>query len=317
MGTSGSTNFTLNRDQIVRQGLLNLRRIDPSIAIEAQDIIDGSIAANLLIKAWQTDGLFLWLNQEVVLHLAYNTQSYLLGPTGNHCAALSDAGYTQLAADEAAGQLTLSVDSVTGISASDYLGIELDNGTIQWTTVDGAPVGGALNTVTAANALTGPASRDNYVFHYTSKISRPVQILEARMRDVDEVDTPLNVYSSRNEFFQITDKTTQGETLDLYYEPLITNGRLYAWPVAGTTDITDRIVMTTQRVIEDFDSSGDNFDGPVEALPALIWGLSTYLAPQYGVDLSGKGAAILMAAQSYYQRLKTFYTDREPMRISV
>ena len=314
MGTSRSTNFTLNRDEIVRQSLLNLRRIDPAIAIEAQDIIDGSIAANLLIKAWQTDGLFLWLNQEVVLHLAYNTQSYLLGPTGDHCAALSDSGYTQLSGDEAAGQTALSVDSIAGIASGDYLGIELDDGTIQWTTVNGAPGG---TTVTATDALTGAASTDNYVFHYTSKISRPVQILEARMRDVDEVDTPLNVYSSRNEFFQITDKTTQGETLDLYYEPLITNGRLYAWPVAGTTDITDRIVMTTQRVIEDFDSSGDNFDGPVEALPALIWGLSTYLAPQYGVDLSGKGAAIIMAAQSYYQRLKTFYTDREPMRISV
>jgi hypothetical protein len=315
MATSNSTNFTLNRDQIIRQALLNLRKTDPALTVDAQDITDGATALNLLIKGWQTDGLFLWLNQEVCLHLAYNTKSYLLGPSGDNCATTSDAAYTQLGGDEALGQTVLTVDSISGITDGDFIGIELDTGTIQWTTVNGVP---AETDVTVTDALTGAASEDNYVFHYTSKISRPTMILEARLRDVDEVDVPLQVHSSRNDFFQITDKTTTGTTLEVYYEPLITNGRLYVWPVAGTVDITDRIIMTVQRVIEDFDSSADNFDGPVEALPALIWGLSAYLAPMYGVDITmGKGALIGAAAQGYYSKLKSHYTDREPVYITI
>ena len=311
MATSGSTNFTINRDEIIRQALLNLRVVDPAIAIGAQDISDGALGLNLMIKAWQTDGVFLWLNEEVCLHQQYNTQYYSLGT--DHCALLSDSFKTQLASDAAAAATEITVDDDDDIEDGDYIGIELDSGTIQWTTVNGAP---SENVVTLTDALTGAATTDRWAFSYTSKISRPLQIIEARVRDTNDVDIPLNICTSRNEFFHQTDKTTTGEVLDVYYEPLIGNGRLYTWPVAGTTDVTDRIIMTVQRVIEDLDTSANNFDGPVEALEALIWNLSARQAPQYGVDLNmGKGITIARAAGAYYARLKSFYTDREPFQM--
>uniref|UniRef100_A0A6H1ZG45 Uncharacterized protein n=1 Tax=viral metagenome TaxID=1070528 RepID=A0A6H1ZG45_9ZZZZ len=267
-----------------------------------------------MIKEWQTDGIFLWLNEEVCLFQQYNTQFYTLGPTGTgNCGLLSDCFKTQIATAAAAAAATITVDDDDDITNGDYIGIQLDGGTIQWTTVNGVP---AANVVTLTAVLTGAAAVDNYVFTYTNKISRPLKITEARVRDTDDVDTPLRIVTSRNEFMSQADKETTGRVLDVHYNPDITDGQLYTWPVCGTTDITDRIIMTVQRVIEDFDASTNNFDGPPEALRALVWGLAAEIGPEYGVDVvSGKGTIVSVNAEKYYNRLKRYYRQYDPVQI--
>jgi hypothetical protein len=314
MGTSGSVNWTLNRDQIITTALRRLRKIDPALTVPAQDITDGSNILNALIKSWQTDGIILWLNEEVCLHQQYNTQFYTLGPTGTgNCGLLSDSFKTQLASAAASAASTITVDDDDDITNGDYIGIELDGGTIEWTTVNGTP---AANVVTLTAALTGAAAVDNWVFTYTTKIARPTMILEARVRDTDDVDTVLDIVTSRTEFLSQTDKESMGRVLQVHYNPDITDGQLYVWPICDTTDITDRIIMSVQRVIEDFDSSTDNFDGPPETLNALIWNLAVELAPEYGVDLtSGKGATIAMLATKYYNQLKKHFRSYDPVQM--
>ncbi len=311
MATSGSTDFTLNRDQILAVCLRNLRRIDPALSTPSIDVTTGAIKMNLLLKSLQADGIFLWLNQECVLHLQYNTQSYSLGATGDNFAALSDCVKTQLAADVAALGTSLTVDSITGIASADYIGVELDDGTIHWDTVDGAPSG---TTVTLTTGVASSASTDNYVFTYTTKIARPTSIIECRVRDVDNVDRAVKICTERQEFFGITDKTSQGETLEVYYHPGVGNGTLYTWPVAGTSDITDRLVMTCQRVIEDFDASANTADLPGDALLSFIDILTYKLAPEYGVSTNtGKGIQIKEDASIAYERLRRAYGSQEPV----
>lgn len=314
MSTSGSTNWTIARDAIIAAALRRLRKVDPNLTTPAIDITTGSEALNMMIKEWQTDGIFLWLNEEVCLFQQYNTQFYTLGPTGTgNCGLLSDCFKTQIATAAAAAAATITVDDDDDITNGDYIGIQLDGGTIQWTTVNGVP---AANVVTLTAVLTGAAAVDNYVFTYTNKISRPLKITEARVRDTDDVDTPLRIVTSRNEFMSQADKETTGRVLDVHYNPDITDGQLYTWPVCGTTDITDRIIMTVQRVIEDFDASTNNFDGPPEALRALVWGLAAEIGPEYGVDVvSGKGTIVSVNAEKYYNRLKRYYRQYDPVQI--
>jgi hypothetical protein len=314
MSTSGSTNWTIARDAIITAALRRIRKIDPALTVPAQDITDGSQVLNLMIKAWQTDGIILWLNEEVCLHQQYNTQFYTLGPTGTgNCGLLSDSFKTQLASAAAAAAGTITVDDDDDIADGDYIGIELDSGSIEWTTVNGTP---AANVVTLTAALSGAAAVDNWVFTYTTKIARPTMILEARVRDTDDVDTVLDIITSRTEFLSQTDKGSKGRVLEVHYNPDITDGQLYVWPLCDTTDVTDRIIMSVQRVIEDFDSSTDNFDGPPEALNALIWCLAVELAPEYGVDLtSGKGATVAALADKYYKMLKRHYQSYDSFQL--
>ena len=47
--------------------------------------------------------------------------------------------------------------------------------------------------------LSGAASVDNHVYSYTSKIQRPLEIIEVRRISVDDTDVPLEILS-RDEY---------------------------------------------------------------------------------------------------------------------
>ena len=68
----------------------------------------------------------------------------------------ADAAYTTLDADEAASQTVLSVTSTSGFANSDNIGIELDDGTRQWTTISSFV---ADDTVTVPLGLCPPSLR--------------------------------------------------------------------------------------------------------------------------------------------------------------
>lgn len=306
MATSGTTVWTLNRNEIITAALRKLRVINAAATAPAADITTGSQALNAMVRSWQIKpgGITLWFDSEVCLFLTKDAQNYTLGPTGGHCCLLSDAVATQLSANVAVSATALTVVSNAGIAASDYLGVELDDGTLYWSTQSGAP--GGSTGLTLASGPPSAASSGNYVFSYTTKITRPIEILEARTRDTSDSDMPLTIHEGRREFMAITDKTSSGLAMDLYLSPTITNSTLYAWPVAD--DVQQRIIMTVRRVCEDFSGSSDNFDGPPEALRALIYNLAVELAPEYGAEVSKTVAALALDS---YNDLAKHYRARD------
>ena len=304
MTLSNSTDWTLTRDQLINMALRKLRAIDPFQTTNATILTDAGHALNMMLKAWQLDELDIWLSQEIVVFMDAAAEYYNLGPTGDQAAELRDSVKTQLAAAVAASGKTLTVDSITGIANTDKIGICLDDGTIHWDVVDGAPSG---TTVVITTGLASAAAVDNYLFAYTTAITRPIEITEARLRDVDDNDSKLTLCTDRNEFFRHTDKTTSGETLEVFYEPISVNGRLYVWPVAGDSEITDRIILSTKRTIYDMDSGSDNFDLPNEVLQAAVWGLANELQPEYGMA----DQSIAARAMYYYEMVKRRYRRKQ------
>jgi hypothetical protein len=308
MTTSGSTDYTRNALQIITGALRKLRVIDAGTTASGSDLTTGLEALNLMIKAWQLDDVFLWLQQEAVLHLAKDAQSYTLGPSGSHFCAASDAVSTTLTAAAAAGATALTVTSNTGIVASDYVGVELDSGVLYWTTQNGAPAGTTDLTLTAG--VTTAAGSGNRVFAYTTKLSRPLDIKEARLRDTDNNDTPIEIERSNDEYFQrYTDKTATGDCQRMHVVPHITNTTVYTWPVCD--DVTARIFMTIQRVIEDFDTSTDTADMPPEILEGLMYNLALRLMAEY--PKSGGSEDIKGMAVFTYEQIKGKYGRRDPV----
>lgn len=308
MVTSGSTNWSINRNQIYTAMLRKLRVIDAGETAPANDITTVNESVNMMLKAWQMDGISLWLTQEFCLHLELAEDAYSLGPTGDNFCAASDAVKTQLAAAAAASATSLTVDSITGISSGDYIGIVLDDDTLHWDVVNGAPSG---STVTLTTGLASAASADNYVFAYTTKLTRPLEILELRIRDTDDNDTAIKLLPGSNEYFSITDKTSSGDAYRAHYLPHITNGTLYLWPVAD--DVSKRIFGTMRRVIEDLDSSTDDADAPIEALRAIVWNGAVEIAPEYGRDVP---PLVLEMAAKTYGELKAHYSKRDPISLA-
>jgi hypothetical protein len=278
MTTSGSYDFSVKRDELIKASLRVLGVIATGESLTPDEINDASQALNIMLKAWQNNDIGLWLNKEAVLYLEYQEDAYSLGPTADHCTLSSVE--TEVATAAATGDATITVDSATGISNADKIGIQLDDGTLQWTTVNGAPVG---NVITLTAVTTDTVAVDNVVYAYTTKAQRPLDIIEARLRNHSNIDTPLYL-GSRREYMNLSDKTTDGVPTQLFYDRQLATGVLYTWPRCN--DVQQRIRMTLKYPIQDMDALNNDFDFPQEWYRALKFNLAVEVAPEFGIEAS-------------------------------
>lgn len=277
MATSGSTDYNDTRAELVTDALVLCGAVAAGDTPSAEDSTYAVRQLNRMVKAWQADGTHLWKTEEAVVFLTKGTTKYTLSSTGDH-ASISHVK-TELAADAASGAGTITVDSITGISNADQIGVELDDGTLHWTTVNGAPSG---TTVTLTASLAGAASTDNHVYAYTTRLARPLRMTSARRRDEAGNDIPMLEWS-RVEYFDTPNKTAEAPSTAAYYDPQLTAGELHLWPAPNT--VKDRILLTVDMPIEDFDAAGNNPDLPQEWLDCLVWNLADRLVPSYGTPL--------------------------------
>lgn len=275
MATSGSTDFTLNRDELIKDALILLGAVGADQSVSSEDNNLANRALNRLIKAWQGQGIHLWTETEATVFLIKGQESYALNAaSGDH--ASKTVVETTLSAAEASGQTILSITDTTGMTASDNIGIELDDGTRQWTTISSVD---SSTQVTVAAALTGAAASGSSVYSYTTKLARPLDIISVRVKDNGGYETRTRRVG-RDDYFTQGDKSAQGKVIQYYYDPQLSTGRLYVWPTSDNVD--DRLKITYRRSLEDVDSGTDTFDFPQEWLDALTYNLAVRLAPAFG-----------------------------------
>lgn len=273
MATSGSTDFTRTRNEIINGALRLIGKSGRGKTASAADIDDAAEALELMVKAWQASGVHLWKLKEATFFPIKGTASYSI--PGAHCTHTyieTDVKVAGVATD-----LTIDVDSITGMASADYIGIQLDSGAMHWTTINGAPAG---DTVTITDALPSAVAVDNTVYTYTTQIIRPLRVIDARRNDSSDI--PIEVVS-RQEYYDLPNKTSTGSVNQVYYDPQLTTANLKIWPTGNKAD--DKIGLTLMMPIEDFDSSNINADFPQEWLKAIKWNLAADLGPEYGLDL--------------------------------
>lgn len=278
MATSGSIDFTVTRDDIIQEALEQLGVLNEGSSPNANQITTMSRTLNMMLKFWQAEHTNLFAVQKMFVFLEKNKHEYNLSSSGDH--ATTNYIKTQLSADASTSATSISVNSISGISNGDNIGIQLDDGTMFWTTVNGAPSG---STITLSSGLSGAASADNYVFAYTTKANRPMKILHANILSVDNNEIPVDVIT-RTEYTDLPDKTTDGQITQIYYDPQIGTGKLFVWPETDT--VTDVLVLWVQRTLEDLDTASDNVDYPQEWYLPIALNLAMYAANKYGVPSS-------------------------------
>jgi len=296
MATSGSVDFSVTRDNIIKAAFQKIGIVGEGAAPTSDQYTEGALLLNAIVKSWNASlGMPLWAMKTGYILPVSGTNTASLGPSGGH-ATLSYVT-TTLNADHIATDTALTVTAITGISASDNLGIELDDGDIDWTTVNGSPSG---TTVTATTGLTSAASSGNRVYTYTTKIARPLRIIKAFTRNsADNVDTPINMITS-NAYLELSSKTTESYPVQLWYDPQLTDGIASFWP--RFVDGTKVIVIHFHRPLEDFDATGETPDFPQEYYLPLIYELAVSLAPQYSVPMD-TWKILRMEAEKWLDRI--------------
>lgn len=275
MASSGSTNFAVTRDVLAKDSLVDIG------AVAQEDSVSGAVMAhavrllNMMLKAWQADGMHLWKIRPFTVFLQKGTNSYSLGTTGTHATlsyidtAMRIAGVTN--------DTILQIDSTTSMTAGDYILVELDTGYYHATTIASIT---DSDTLVLTTGITSAAAIDNRIYTYTTKIHRPLAIDNVTVRDSSDIDRPVTIIS-RQEYYQYTSKLQQGEVVNIYFDPTLTTSTIKVYNTPSAVDKT--LECVGYFPLEDMDAANNDFDIPQEWYLAVKANLSVLLGPSYGI----------------------------------
>lgn len=263
---------------------------DPS----ADQIADFSQALNLMLKQWQgkpdfARGLKLFSRKRLHLFLANGQSRYLIGPNSGDARCTEAFGRTTISATEAAAQTVLSVTSNTDatsfpgqtqtMASGNFIGVELDDGTLHWSTISGTP----SSTATIMDALPSQASSGNYVYWFAARAQSPIEIETVSLRDADYLDIPIAIFRTVGEYESIPDKFVEGDPSGMLFEPQLVNAAVTFDHLPN--DVTKVVRMTAIYPAEDMDAINDELGFPQVWHNAIKWGLSKEIAPELGQGL--------------------------------
>lgn len=307
MSTSGSTNFTQTRDQIITDSLVLLGVYGQGDTVTSADLSFCSNILNKMVKAWECQGIHLWTEEEGAMFFNLSQQVYSVSSSSSTDYAGSNVVFNQL--DSNGSGSSLIVRSTIGITVSDYLGVVLDNGTIQWSTVSSID---SSTQLTMNASLSSSSSAGNSVFTFTTRVDRPLALTSTRYRTGSGVERPIKL-CGRREFMNLPNKEMTGPTNQCFYSPKVSSAKLYIWPTAD--DVNDCITFSYLRRIEDFDSSSDNPDLPQEALEAITYNLAVRVASSYGISTQKLNPDITIIAMNSLQELELWDSEEGSLMI--
>lgn len=294
MSTSGSTDFNSTRDEIIKTAYRKLGVLRGTQTPNAQLITDGAFALNAVVKHLQARGLHVWTETEATLFPQAGQTQYALSSAAASDHATQSFVSTAIATEANSGASTITVDSDTGISDGDFIGIVVDDGTVHWTTVNGTPVS---DVITLTTALDDSAAVDQKVYAYTTKIVRPLRVVDARWVDASSaIESPHITMMARLDYRRLPNKAQAGAVTQAFYDPQLTTGYMHLWHVPAVFD--GYVNFTWWRPIEDFDAAGDNPDLPQEWIRTLVWLTAMEMGPEFDVPADRWQIVMSMAAQA-------------------
>ena len=292
MTTSGSVDFSVTRANLIQLAYQHIGVLGEGESPSTNQTTEAALLLNMIVKHRETDGMPLWaLKRGYCLPTADVSSQDMYSSGGN----ITDSYVsTTTSAAAISGASTIVVTSATGIAASYYIGILLDGGDMQWTTVNGALSG---TTVTLTATLTGAVASGNRVYAYQTKSNEALKITDAwLLYTTGSTRVPMQI-DSRSEYFSLGNLTSEGTPNRIYYDRQLTLGTLYFYPRFQGGD--NVIEFSYHRPYEDFDATGDTPDFPQEYYLSIMLELAFFLGPKAGLDLNER--KLLLAESKIYR----------------
>jgi hypothetical protein len=283
MTTSGSYSFSVERDDIIRQAMLNIGKLDPFEAPDAQQKADCAFVLNMMCKQWMgkadfAPGLKVWTRKHGHLFLNNSTGTYTIGPQATGWT--NSYVYPVLTAATGAGAAALTVSSAAGIAMGYYFGVQQTDGSLFWSTV--LSVAGLV--VTLNDNLTVGSVSGGQVFAYQTTAQQPLFIETATLRDQNLNDVPVSILATVQDYDILSSKASgQQYSMDptaIYYENQLGNSLLYT-DAGAAQDVTKHLALTYMEPVQDLINPTDSPYYPQEYYLPLCWGLSKLICPMF------------------------------------
>ena len=309
MATSGTYTYSATAAQAIQEALEILGVLESGRTPTTADQTSCLTTLNMMVKQWSGNfdfapGLKAFARKRGYIFPQKNQGSYSLGPTGDN-ASLSYVTTTMRVAGTATATI-LEVTSTTGMTAADKIGILLDSGTIQWTTISSVTDSDTL--VIPASGLTSAAAAGNRIFAYTTKLMRPLYIESAALRDTDGNDSEM--FPVVDYYESLPAKSTDSDPGFYLYENSLTNGTLFL--DYEPSDMTKVIRITFMAPAENYDAVANDIAYPQEWLAAVSIGLAKRVAPKFKVAWSNElesnyTEALRIARTSYAETSEEYF----------
>lgn len=257
-----------------------------------------------MIAEWAAEDIGIWAQQDCKLYLQKADADYTLGPSGDHATLL---GYeTAVAAAVDSGETAITVDSISNMADGDNIGIQLDGGAYQWTTINGTPAG---VTVNLDDALTDDVNEDAKVAFYTSKVQRPLDYRSPRYRNSSGTERSL-WKMSRSDYLNTPNKAQSGPPTGVYLDIQLDGPILRVWPVPSS--VGAQIMLDVQIPLQFMADPADEPPFTDEWLMALEYNGAIELAnrlPDEAVDPK-RLARLIPMAEIKKRKLKTWDNEQ-------
>lgn len=150
----------------------------------------------------------------------------------------------------------------------------------------------------AEGSITAVAGQQSYTLGPAGDFTtRPVRLTRVWFRSSASVDMPMREMSSE-EYDNLAYKSTAGTPMNYYYSPLLTQAKLYVWPVLAS-GVTGTIRFTYAGGLDDFDAASNDPAIPQDYMEAVKYALALRLNDLPGGVMSAdaKARAIAYEAQ--------------------
>jgi hypothetical protein len=143
----------------------------------------------------------------------------------------------------------------------------------------------------------------------TTNTPAPLKVLQVlRDNSTDGTSIPLNI-RTHYDYNLLNNSTNTGVPTEFWYEPLNQVGKLHIWPTPDANTIAYvTLRMVYQKPFEDMVGSTDTLDFPQWWQEAVVYGLASRLAPEYGTPLADRNV-IRAEAQEFLNAALEFGTE--------
>jgi len=265
MSTSNSYNYTMVASDLIESSLEPLGAAQGGEPLEAEDAATALRVLNMMVKALQMK-LNIWKRKTASITLVSGQTSYTIGQKSKGSTTSTSAGNL---VDSGANFNTDNVqvgDTVKNLTDSTSTTVSAVTSTTELDVADDIFTSGESYEITDAD-VSAP---------------RPLKILECNRKDSsgNEITMPK---LTRNEYENLSNKTSSGPPINYHYDPSRVNGTLYVWQAPDATAAsTWTVEIVYQAPIEDLDSLNDTIEVPSENLEALSINLAYRLSPRFG-----------------------------------
>jgi len=308
MAAPNSYNFVVTRDNVITDALLYINALGEGQSASSAQLSESARVLNMILKLRAADIPAFALRRGTILPTtevsSVNTNSHVV----------TTYGTTTIGAAEDSGQTVITVDSSSGMSAGDQIGIEMDDNTMHWTTIVSVD---DATTITITTATDDEAADGNMVYYYTAstdRVVRPLRILDANVMKPSDGSSWEITVDARSTYFNLGNRTTAGTPNRIFYDQILGDrtadpatsttwyGTFYVYPrFSGGDNVVE---FTYQEPIQDVDSASDNLYIPQEFYLAVMMELAGLLGPRNGVSRL-ECANILTLAKLYREEALT------------